>query len=87
MFVAQQRDGGVHGNLTDTFSNFHDYTVSISLFPVYSDDADGMAQIDWQQDQLNFLIDGQVVRTVQKSDTVVNGVSQYPTTPARFQLR
>ncbi|KAF7319129.1 Glycoside hydrolase family 16 protein [Mycena chlorophos] len=42
--------------------------------------------IDWQQDQLNWLIDGKVVRTLKKSDTLVNGVYQYPTTPSRIQL-
>jgi hypothetical protein len=44
-------------------------------------------QIDWQPDTLQFLIDGKVVRTVKKSDTIVNGVAEYPTTPARIQLR
>jgi beta-glucanase (GH16 family) len=42
--------------------------------------------IDWQPTALTFLIDGKAVRTVQKSDTVVNGVSRYPTTPSRIQL-
>lgn len=32
------------------------------------------------------MIDGRVVRTLQKSDTVVNGQAQYPTTPSRIQL-
>ncbi|KAG7095355.1 hypothetical protein E1B28_006114 [Marasmius oreades] len=43
--------------------------------------------IDWQPEELNFLIDGKVVRTVKKSDTVDSrGVSTYPSTPSRVQL-
>lgn len=61
-------NGQTEGNLTDTYQNYHDYTI------------------DWQPDQLNFLIDGNVVRTVNKQDTLVNGQYQYPTTPARVQL-
>jgi len=61
--------GGVSGDLTDTFANYHDYTI------------------DWQPDTLTWSIDGGVVRTLKKSDTLdTNGVAQYPTTPARVQL-
>jgi len=43
--------------------------------------------VDWQEDQLTFSIDGDVVRTVKKSDTVDStGRAQYPTTPARIQI-
>lgn len=42
--------------------------------------------IDWQPDTLTFLIDGNEVRSVNKSDTLINGQYQYPTTPARVQL-
>lgn len=41
---------------------------------------------DWQEDQLTWMVDGATVRTVKKSDTVVNGTANYPTTPARVQL-
>ncbi|PVG00037.1 hypothetical protein CPB86DRAFT_813529 [Serendipita vermifera] len=61
-------NGGTHGDLSDTYQNYHDYTIN------------------WQPDQLQFLIDGNVVRTVNKADTLVDGVYQYPTTPARIQL-
>lgn len=61
-------NGMTHSNLTDTYENYHDYTI------------------DWQPDTLNFLIDGQQVRSVNKQDTLVNGVYQYPTSPARIQL-
>ena len=45
-------------------------------------------QIDWQPDTLTWLIDGNPVRTLKKSDTVnSNGVATYPTTPARIQFR
>jgi hypothetical protein len=36
---------------------------------------------------MQFLVDGKVVRTLKKSDTIVNGVAEYPSTPARIQLR
>ncbi|XP_006463217.1 hypothetical protein AGABI2DRAFT_194108 [Agaricus bisporus var. bisporus H97] len=43
--------------------------------------------IDWQQDQLKFLIDGKNQQTVKKSDTIdSNGVAHYPSTPSRIQL-
>ncbi|KAF8318508.1 hypothetical protein DL93DRAFT_401825 [Clavulina sp. PMI_390] len=42
--------------------------------------------INWQEDQLTWSIDGNVVRTVKKSDTLVSGVANYPTTPARIQI-
>lgn len=45
-------------------------------------------QIDWQSDTLTWLIDGSIVRTLKKSDTInSNGVALYPTTPARIQIR
>ncbi|CAE6413143.1 unnamed protein product [Rhizoctonia solani] len=42
--------------------------------------------IDWQEEELNWLIDGKVVRTLKKADTLINGRYEYPTTPARVQL-
>ncbi|KAL0069267.1 putative glycosidase CRH2 [Marasmius tenuissimus] len=43
--------------------------------------------IDWQEDHLDFVIDGQVVKTVKKSEAVDSrGVSTYPSTPSRVQL-
>jgi len=42
--------------------------------------------IDWQPDTLSWSIDGNVVRTVNKADTQVNGIYNYPTTPSRIQL-
>lgn len=62
-------NGQTHGGLTDTFSNYHTYTI------------------DWQPDTLKWLIDGAVVRTLKKSDTVNSaGVTNYPSTPSRIQL-
>ncbi|KAJ7223670.1 concanavalin A-like lectin/glucanase domain-containing protein [Mycena haematopus] len=66
--VTTPNHGEIATGLTDTYSNYHDYTI------------------DWQPDTLQFLIDGNVVRTLKKSDTIVNGVAEYPTTPARVQL-
>ncbi|KAM6503356.1 glycoside hydrolase family 16 protein [Amanita muscaria] len=43
--------------------------------------------INWTPDTLTFLVDGNVVRTVKKSDTVdSSGVANYPATPSRIQL-
>uniref|UniRef100_A0A1D1Z6F4 Putative glycosidase crf2 n=1 Tax=Anthurium amnicola TaxID=1678845 RepID=A0A1D1Z6F4_9ARAE len=44
--------------------------------------------IDWSQDQLSWLIDGRIVRTVKKSDTYnkTTGNYDYPQTPSRIQL-
>ncbi|KAF9788093.1 glycoside hydrolase family 16 protein [Thelephora terrestris] len=68
-FIPAQTNGLTTGGLTDTFSNYHDYTI------------------DWQSDTLTWLIDGNIVRTLKKSDTInSNGVALYPTTPARIQI-
>jgi beta-glucanase (GH16 family) len=66
--IPEKTDGDTHTGISDTFANFHDYTI------------------DWQPDQLTWSVDGKVVRTVKKSDTMVNGVAHYPTTPSRIQL-
>lgn len=44
--------------------------------------------IDWSPDRLNWEIDGKVVRTLRKADTLNqnDGVYHYPTTPMRVQL-
>ncbi|KAH9975320.1 glycoside hydrolase family 16 protein [Lactifluus volemus] len=43
--------------------------------------------IDWQPDNLTFLVDNNVVRTVNKADTIdANGVTHYPTTPSSIQI-
>ncbi|EIW73038.1 hypothetical protein M231_04315 [Tremella mesenterica] len=41
---------------------------------------------NWQEDSLQWLVDGNVVRTVNKDDTIVNGVAKYPTTPSRIEI-
>jgi beta-glucanase (GH16 family) len=86
-------NGQTHRDLTDTNQNYHDYTVCSPhfLFASFSNNFHPLlrlrrAQIDWQPDKLRFLIDGQEVRSVNKQDTLVDGVYQYPTTPARVQL-
>ncbi|KAF9269699.1 glycoside hydrolase family 16 protein [Marasmius fiardii PR-910] len=67
--VPNKTAGDTSKGLSDTFSNYHDYSI------------------DWQPEELNFLIDGKVVRTVKKSDTVDSrGVSTYPSSPSRVQL-
>lgn len=43
--------------------------------------------IDWQPDNLTFLLDNKVVRTVNKVDTIdADGVAHYPTTPSSIQI-
>jgi len=66
--IPTQTNGQTHSVSSDTFSNYHDYTI------------------DWQPDTLTFKIDGQVVRTVKKSDMTVGSVANYPSTPSRIQL-
>ncbi|RDB29724.1 putative glycosidase crf2 [Hypsizygus marmoreus] len=62
-------NGQTAKGLSDTFSNYHDYTI------------------DWQPKALTFSIDGKVVRTINQADTVdPQGVSRYPSTPARIQV-
>ena len=47
-----------------------------------------VSQIDWQEDTLTWLIDGNAVRTLKRSDvTGSDGVSRYPSTPSRIELR
>lgn len=42
---------------------------------------------DWQEDQLQWLIDGNAVRTIKKSESYNNtDTAVYPTTPSRVQL-
>jgi len=62
--VPNYNNGKTISNLTDTYSNFHDYTI------------------DWQPDSLSWEIDGQVVRTVLKSD--LKGA--FPSAPSRVQI-
>jgi len=67
--IPNKTQGETHAGLSDTFSNYHDYTI------------------DWQPDQLTWLIDGNSVRILKKSDTVdSNGMPHYPSTPSRIQL-
>jgi len=79
---------------TEAQSNFFfeghvDYTAGngqthTGLTDTYSNSHD--YTIDWQPEVLRFLIDGKEVRSVNKADTLKDGVYQYPTTPARVQL-
>ena len=67
--IPDRTAGDHHGGLSDTFANYHDYTI------------------DWQPEELTWSIDGKVVRSVKKSDTVDSaGVAHYPSTPARIQF-
>ncbi|KAH9933791.1 concanavalin A-like lectin/glucanase domain-containing protein [Fomitopsis serialis] len=69
-FVPTQTAGQTTGNLTDTYSNYHDYTL------------------DWQQDSLTWLVDGNVVRTLTRAEATDNstGLSRFPSTPSRIEF-
>ncbi|CCL98234.1 uncharacterized protein FIBRA_00228 [Fibroporia radiculosa] len=69
-FIPAQTAGQTTGNLTDTYSNYHDYTIN------------------WQPDQLEWIIDGNVVRTLTKASVTNNAtsISYYPETPSRIEL-
>ncbi|KAJ7454657.1 concanavalin A-like lectin/glucanase domain-containing protein [Mycena latifolia] len=66
--VASPNHGAASKGLTDTYDNYHDYTIV------------------WSPDSLVFRINNKTVRTIERSDTVVDGVSQFPNTPSRIQL-
>ncbi|KAG6901980.1 hypothetical protein C0995_005939 [Termitomyces sp. Mi166 len=62
-------NGHIETGLTDTYVNFHDYTIN------------------WQPETLTWSIDGKVVRTLNKADTIdKHGVSHFPSTPSRVEL-
>ncbi|KAF2863168.1 glycoside hydrolase family 16 protein [Piedraia hortae CBS 480.64] len=41
---------------------------------------------DWNSERINWLIDGQVVRTLKNDDPLTNGGSNYPQTPMQLKL-
>ncbi|CEP62554.1 putative glycosylase LALA0_S05e08218g [Lachancea lanzarotensis] len=45
-------------------------------------------EFDWNEDRINWLIDGSVVRTLHRMDTYdpVTGVYKYPSTPMRLEI-
>ncbi|CAG7848536.1 SubName: Full=Related to UTR2-cell wall protein {ECO:0000313/EMBL:CCA66555.1} [Serendipita indica DSM 11827] len=69
------------GHVDYTAGHGATHTLSSDSYENYHD-----YTINWQPDQLQFSIDGNVVRTVRKEETLVDGVYQYPTSPARVQL-
>ncbi|KAJ7116501.1 concanavalin A-like lectin/glucanase domain-containing protein [Mycena epipterygia] len=42
--------------------------------------------IVWSPDSLIFQVNGKTVRTIKQTDTIINGVSQFPNTPSRIQF-
>ncbi|KAI8097143.1 concanavalin A-like lectin/glucanase domain-containing protein [Halteromyces radiatus] len=42
--------------------------------------------LDWRPERMQWLVDGQVVRTKEKKDTCQMGVCKYPSSPARVQF-
>lgn len=44
--------------------------------------------IDWQEEQIQWIIDGNLVRTLKKSETLnpITGIYSYPQTPARLEF-
>ncbi|KAI6019883.1 glycoside hydrolase family 16 protein [Pisolithus orientalis] len=76
--IPQTTNGVTETGLSDTYSNWHDFTVGIYL----------RVSLTGNLDTLTFLVDGNVTRTVKASDCVNNatGVTEYPNTPSRIQL-
>lgn len=74
---------GNRTTLTGTDDNEKDLAVEGSTFDQYH-----TYEIDWQPDQLTWAVDGNVMRTLKKSDTFNKTTNQYhyPQTPARVQL-
>lgn len=70
---------------TDTAQAFHTYTVN---FYLPSSRIQLIWQLNWQPDYLQWMIDGRVVRTLNRVDTLnpTTGQYEYPTTPSRIQL-
>ncbi|KAJ7163916.1 concanavalin A-like lectin/glucanase domain-containing protein [Mycena crocata] len=66
--VTTPNHGGVSKGLSDTYKNYHDYTIV------------------WSPDSLVFQIDKKTVRTIKRTDTIVDGVSRFPNTPSRIQF-
>ncbi|KAI9290654.1 hypothetical protein K502DRAFT_338766 [Neoconidiobolus thromboides FSU 785] len=42
--------------------------------------------IDWKEDELNWLVDNKIVRTLKKSDTLKDGQYNYPSSPSRIEI-
>ena len=70
-------------------STLADVTIGTSEGPINSTfDSYHDYTIDWKPDTLTWSIDGQVVRTINKKDTMDSqGVAHYPSTPSLVELR
>ncbi|CCX30728.1 Similar to Probable glycosidase CRH2; acc. no. P32623 [Pyronema omphalodes CBS 100304] len=62
------------------FSGFQEGYNTYEKFHTY--------EVDWTEDRLNWLVDGKVVRTLNKKDTLntTTGYYHYPQTPSRVQI-
>ncbi|CDO68170.1 hypothetical protein BN946_scf184938.g22 [Trametes cinnabarina] len=49
-------------------------------------DATHSYTIDWNEDRIQWSVDGSLIRTLHKGDTKKNGALHYPAHPARLQL-
>ncbi|KAI5813658.1 concanavalin A-like lectin/glucanase domain-containing protein [Pyronema omphalodes] len=74
------------------WSGFPDYTKKID-FSGFEEGYNTYEQyhtyeIDWTEDRINWVVDGKVIRTLNKKDTfnATTGYYQYPQTPSRVQL-
>ncbi|CAG8575857.1 6640_t:CDS:2, partial [Ambispora gerdemannii] len=65
------------------YGNADTHPVSTSTFDDFHE-----YTIDWQETQLQWFVDGKLVRTLYKKDTLnaTTGVYMYPSTPSRVQL-
>jgi len=64
------------------------YTNSANLTAANTNTETHTYTIDWQPDHLDWIVDGQILRTVHAKDTLnfTTGVYQYPQTPSRIML-
>jgi len=70
------------GHVNYTSTNGQKESISNDSYSNYHD-----YTINWQENQLDFSIDGNVVRSVKKTDTLdPSGIPEFPTTPARVQI-
>ncbi|KAL1405351.1 putative glycosidase CRH2 [Vanrija albida] len=74
--------GGTHNFSGNTFTDMNTYTVG-GATAASADD-----QLNWQEDQLQWAVNGKIIRTVTKASTLSLDGSQYkyPSTPSRIQI-
>jgi beta-glucanase (GH16 family) len=70
------------------FQGFPNYDHELNLTASNTESTAHTYTVDWSPDELNWLVDGKVLRTLKKSDTwnATANAWAYPQTPARIEL-